>query len=255
MNKINNFNILNYNNVNEIELPFINNLNSNYIPLNRLSLNEIELNNSKYYLNNLLDTINDINMNNYNNYLKRIDIIQSGYKLLFLPLSDVTYRYDTAYYCRSSSSSYLKLFNNEIVQTILNDKRLIMSNGCLFYNNNNILTPLFITVVNKEHIRYIRQCMIMKKEIHPKAIKILVNSEFDKPRGILPVIRKYYNRYFKKKFIKAGVEIIKVDNFDIIYSKLEIPKPKNIDEHFSILDNLSKDFLNNKHLEINNITF
>lgn len=238
MSKLNNFKAL-YDNF-EYKLPFIDNLNSNYIPLYKLMIAYTYKNEALY--NKIINR--DISCVNLNN----IDIPQQGYKMLIKNYSEISYSINLV---DNIKNSYLKLFNNQLLYSRLLGNNFISCNSSIFYKINDNIIPLCIMVTKKEYTRYIRQCMLMKKNIHPKALKLLVNSEFDKPRSLLPRTRKYYNKYLKRKLITKKIEIIKVDNFDSIYSKIDIPKSNSIEEYELILANLSTEYLNACNLNNN----
>lgn len=89
------------------------------------------------------------------------------------------------------------------------------SYGVYHQEKNKIL---FLLVLKKEHINYIRKCLLLNIDIDIRVFELWVDSEFDITGSYFKNIRPHYRKLIKKPFIESGGKIVVKDNiFDNYY--------------------------------------
>lgn len=195
---------------------------------------------------------------------KIVDMVKEGIKTLNTPLADFKVRDTNSISIGKSSVKILTcpgLCSGQIIPLRSSDLNFMVFNGAVFLveSNSKALIPLFVICVEKQYLRYAKQCMILGKPIHPKALKVFQNSNFDTPRGVAPSLRKVYRKYYKETFIKMGVKIEVVDTFDDIFIRHKLPKAQGLGGYKQILETAGKEFFaslrefekNNQENELN----
>ena len=181
--------------------------------------------------------------------LRMCDIFQIGYRILSKKTnqelgiagvrSAAKYKQSELFYNPTSPYESLKIVGSTTPVS--------RHEGAVFirkrYEKREEAIPLFITCVDKQHVRYVKQCILLGKAIHPEVLKVFQNSQFDIPRGIFPSLRKAYNNHFVTPMKEMGVEIEIVDNFDEILLKYELPKARGINGYKDNLKVIGDGFL------------
>ena len=90
------------------------------------------------------------------------------------------------------------------------------SSGVYHQEKNKIL---FLLVLKKEHINYIRKCLLLNIDIDIRVFELWVDSEFDITGSYFKNIRPHYRKLIKKPFVESGGKIVVKDNIFDNYFK------------------------------------
>lgn len=90
------------------------------------------------------------------------------------------------------------------------------SYGIYHQEKNKIL---FLLVLKKEHINYIRKCLLLGINIDIRVFELWVDSEFDITGSYFKNIRPHYRKLIKKPFLESGGKIVVKDNIFDNYFK------------------------------------
>lgn len=92
------------------------------------------------------------------------------------------------------------------------------------------IEPMFSVMVRREHVPYIRACMITNTPIPVDMLELWIDRKLDAVDSSYK-IRPTFIKYIKTPFTKAGVKVVVHDNmFDVMYTRLKLPKFRNIME-------------------------
>lgn len=178
------------------------------------------------YFGNRYKTIDKHHSNPYSWYTSRTT---------YLETLDIT-KHDSIRYWRSG----LWFSPN----TKIGDSRYITHYATMFeYTRNNNIIPLFVLMVKKEYMDYVKKCIILNKEIRPEVFKLVYNNQFDVIRGINHRVRPHYRKLVMKPLKAMGVEIEGVNTFDEYFHTISAPKASTIQDMISYFDNLSKEVI------------
>jgi len=110
-------------------------------------------------------------------------------------------------------------------------------------SNTTSYEPLHIECVKREHVRYVKQCMMLGKPVHPDAIKVFVNDKFDCINGIDSEFLDQFNIY-KYQMLELGVKFENVPNFDELFTRFKMPKARSVDENTKNMEIIASEALN-----------
>lgn len=203
------------------------NPNSEYIPI--VSINNGSFNGIRYSIENNKDSIYTNTVANWELILNKLSSIKNE-----------SYTYPTFYtYNRLNRSGFVQ--NSRLGRSVYNIKFDISrtflvanirlnggspdssNNRSWWYNNNTLrddinTVPLSCLCVKKEYLRYVRQCLLLNKPIHPEVFTLFVNSNFDKKEGILPNLRPHFRKHILKYYKNKGIEVKYINNFNSIFT-------------------------------------
>ena len=220
-------------------MPFRINSNSEYVPISTISIIQ------RYITNNILNfTI--FRSHRWGN--KTDTDPKTYYDILNANINRLSY-------CNYSKKvNYKDLFNNTYYDRTGTISRLLncgrdsyISQPYSVYHIDQIndkITPLYILVTKRKYIRYIRQTILLRKDIHPRAVKLIINSELATKGGEFELFRRQFNKHVKNPLIEDGVEIEFVENFDNIFNRLSKPISNTISGYLNKLKSISSEFLN-----------
>lgn len=106
------------------------------------------------------------------------------------------------------------------------------------------IKPIFMMVVRRECIEYVKLCHILKKQPLASAFEFWIQKGFDTKETTETYVRTYiYRKHIKKALIEKGIPIIEKDNMlDELYKIRRQPKVKTLSERKEWLNNMSMEF-------------
>jgi len=220
-------------------MPFRVSSNSEYVPISTISIRQ------NYIRNNILN-FKTFRVNQWGNVTDRDP--KTYYDILNANINRLSY-------CNYSKKvTYKNLFSNTYydrtgtISRVLNcGRNSYISQPYSVYHIDQIndkITPLYILVTKRNYIRYIRQTILLRKDIHPGAVKLIINSELATKGGEFELFRRQFDKYVKNPLIEDGVEIEFVENFDSIFNRLNKPISNTISGYLNKLKSISSEFLN-----------
>lgn len=178
--------------LNRLNPNIIFNYNSEYVPLmyvncfnKTIAKNSDSLTNSEI-INNFYSSLTDF----YSNFISTYTWCRTT---AYYELEDSSYRY-----CIGTDPVYIANY------------KYTKAFYTLFRDHKHYSEPIYFLCTKRKYIRYIRQCILMQKEIDNRVLKLIVRDDFDIPRTSekFRLLRPNYRKYVKKPILNEGIEII-----------------------------------------------
>lgn len=103
------------------------------------------------------------------------------------------------------------------------------------------IIPIYIVCINKEHVRYVKQCIVLGKEIHPEVLKIMIHNNISNPAFMDPILVENLTRDVFSKFSSSNT--IMTEDFSEMFTKVTKPKVSGIDGLEGEFEKISNEFL------------
>jgi hypothetical protein len=118
------------------------------------------------------------------------------------------------------------------------------------HNSNHWIEPMFSVMIKKEHVGFVRACLMTNTPIPVDAMELWIDSNLDRTDSDHK-IRPSFIKSIKTPFKNAGVKIVVHEKlFDVLYSRPTLPAFKNVIQKVQWVNDLSMRLLTEERIRL-----